>query len=127
MQVPARTRIESVDLLRGLVMVVMALDHTRDYFGQPGISPTNLEQATAALFFTRWITNICVPVFFLLTGIGAALALGKKTNQNFPITCGPAAFGLSSWKLLSCAASPGSSTSIFTSLYWSSFWPWDGR
>lgn len=79
---PARPRIESVDLLRGLVMVIMALDHTRDYFGQPGISPTNLAQATAALFFTRWITNICAPTFFLLTGTGAALALGRKTKSE---------------------------------------------
>jgi len=79
---PARPRIESVDLLRGLVMVIMALDHTRDYFGQPLISPTNLAQATAALFFTRWITNICAPVFFLLVGTGAALALGKKTKSQ---------------------------------------------
>jgi uncharacterized membrane protein len=79
---PARPRIDSVDLLRGFVMVIMALDHTRDYFGQPGISPTNLAQATAALFFTRWATNICAPIFFLLTGTGAALALGKKTKSE---------------------------------------------
>jgi hypothetical protein len=82
LQAAVRPRIESVDLLRGFVMVIMALDHTRDYFGQPGISPTNLAQATAALFFTRWITNICAPVFFLLTGTGAGLALGKKTKSE---------------------------------------------
>ena len=63
-------------------MVIMALDHTRDYFGQRGISPTDLSQATAALFFTRWITNICAPVFFLLTGTGAALSLGRKTKSE---------------------------------------------
>jgi len=63
-------------------MVIMALDHTRDYFSQPGVSPINLAQATAALFFTRWITNICAPVFFLLTGTGAGLALGKKTKSE---------------------------------------------
>jgi uncharacterized membrane protein len=82
LQAAVRPRIESVDLLRGFVMVIMALDHTRDYFGQPGISPTNLAQATAPLFFTRWITNICAPVFFLLTGTGAGLALGKKTKSE---------------------------------------------
>ena len=82
LQAAVRPRIESVDLLRGFVMVIMALDHTRDYFGQPGMSPTNLAQATAALFFTRWITNICAPVFFLLTGTGAGLALGKKTKSE---------------------------------------------
>jgi uncharacterized membrane protein len=60
-------------------MIVMALDHTRDFFGVPGISPTNVSRAGAALFFTRWITNVCAPVFFLLTGTGAYLSLRKKT------------------------------------------------
>jgi uncharacterized membrane protein len=73
-----RARIESVDLLRGVVMIIMALDHTRDYFGMPG-SPTNLATASVVLFFTRWITNFCAPVFFLLTGTGARLSLGKRS------------------------------------------------
>ena len=85
LQVSARPRLESIDLLRGFVMVIMALDHTRDYSGHPGISPTNLAQATAGLFFTRWITNICAPVFFLLTGVGAALALGKRTKSELAL------------------------------------------
>ncbi len=76
-----RPRLESVDLLRGVIMVVMALDHTRDYFGVPG-SPTNLATASAALFFTRWITNFCAPVFFLLTGTGAWLALSKRSKPE---------------------------------------------
>lgn len=76
-----RARLESVDLLRGVIMVIMALDHTRDFFGQPG-SPTNLATATAALFFTRWITNFCAPVFFLLTGTGAFLSLRKRTRPE---------------------------------------------
>ena len=76
-----RARIESVDLLRGVVMIIMALDHTRDYFGMPG-SPTNLATASVALFFTRWVTNICAPVFFLLTGTGARLALGRRTKPD---------------------------------------------
>src|ERR1700722_19078068 len=74
-----RARIESVDLLRGVVMIIMALDHTRDYFGMPG-SPTNLATASVALFFTRWVTNFCAPVFFLLTGTGARLSLGKRSK-----------------------------------------------
>ncbi len=57
----------------------MALDHTRDFFGVPGISPTDPSRASAALFFTRWITNICAPVFFLLTGTGARLALRRTS------------------------------------------------
>jgi uncharacterized membrane protein len=76
-----RARLESVDLLRGVIMVLMALDHTRDFFGQPG-SPTNLATASAALFFTRWVTNFCAPVFFLLTGTGAFLSLRKKTKRE---------------------------------------------
>jgi uncharacterized membrane protein len=76
-----RGRLESVDLLRSVVMVIMALDHTRDFFGIPG-SPTNLATASVALFFTRWITNICAPVFFLLTGTGAFLSLRKRTKPE---------------------------------------------
>jgi uncharacterized membrane protein len=76
-----RARLESVDLLRGVVMVVMALDHTRDFFGQPG-SPTNLATTSAALFFTRWITHFCAPVFFLLLGTGAFLSLRKQTKRE---------------------------------------------
>jgi uncharacterized membrane protein len=77
-----RARIQSIDTVRGVIMVIMALDHTRDFFGFPGDSPTNLAQASAALFFARWITNICAPVFFLLTGTGAYLALRKKSKQE---------------------------------------------
>src|ERR1700733_10341087 len=76
-----RARLESVDLLRGVIMIIMALDHTRDFFGQPG-SPTNLATASIALFFTRWITHFCAPVFFLLTGTGAFLSLRKKTKRE---------------------------------------------
>lgn len=75
------SRLESVDLLRGVIMIIMALDHTRDFFGQPG-SPTNLATASATLFFTRWITNICAPVFFLLTGTGAWLSLRKQSRSQ---------------------------------------------
>jgi uncharacterized membrane protein len=72
-------RLTSIDTLRGIVMVLMALDHVRDFFGSPGISPTNLGQTTLPLFLTRWITHLCAPVFFLLTGTGAALALRSKS------------------------------------------------
>jgi uncharacterized membrane protein len=76
----ARPRLDSVDVVRGVIMVIMALDHTRDYFGIPGQDPTNLATASAALFFTRWITHFCAPVFFLLTGTGAFLSLRKKST-----------------------------------------------
>jgi len=71
-------RLESVDVLRGVVMIIMALDHTRDYLGAAAGDPTNLATTTTALFFTRWITHFCAPVFFLLTGTGARLSLQRK-------------------------------------------------
>src|SRR5258705_7907511 len=74
-----RARIESVDLVRGVIMIAMALDHVRDFLAVPA-SPTNLTTTTTALFFTRWITHFCAPVFCLLTGVGARLSLGKKTR-----------------------------------------------
>lgn len=75
-----RPRVESIDVVRGMIMIVMALDHTRDVFGIPGQNPTNLATASAALFMTRWVTNICAPVFFLLTGTGAYLSLRRKST-----------------------------------------------
>jgi uncharacterized membrane protein len=79
---PARTRIEAVDLVRGLIIILMALDHTRDFFGDLASQPTNLETTTTALFFTRWITHICAPVFFLLTGTSAYLMLRRLSTRE---------------------------------------------
>ena len=72
-------RLESVDVVRGAIMILMALDHTRDFFGMPGDNPTNLTRASAALFLTRWLTHFCAPVFFLLTGTGAYLSPRKRS------------------------------------------------
>src|ERR1700743_115380 len=77
-----RPRIDSVDVLRGLIMMIMAIDHVRDYFSNPGYDPTDLSQTSVALFFTRWITHFCAPVFFLLTGTGAYLSLRKKSKRE---------------------------------------------
>jgi uncharacterized membrane protein len=78
----APARIEPVDVVRGVIMIIMALDHTRDFFGIPGQNPTDLATATPALFLTRWITHFCAPVFFLLTGTGAYLSLRRKSPGN---------------------------------------------
>jgi uncharacterized membrane protein len=75
-----RTRLESIDVVRGVIMIVMALDHTRDFFGITGQSPTNLATASTALFLTRWITHFCAPVFCLLTGTAAFLT-GRKRSR----------------------------------------------
>jgi uncharacterized membrane protein len=75
-------RIESVDLLRGMVMILMALDHTRDFFGTFGANPTDIATTTVPLFFTRWITHLCAPTFFLLTGTGAGLAHASRTTAE---------------------------------------------
>ena len=77
-----RPRIESVDVVRGVIMIIMALDHTRDFFGIPGQNPTDMAATTPALFFTRWITHFCAPVFFLLTGTGAYLALRRRSPSE---------------------------------------------
>lgn len=78
----ARPRLDSVDLLRGVAMIVMALDHTRDYFSNAHFDPTDLAQTSAALFLTRWITHFCAPVFVLLAGTSAYLSLGRGRTRT---------------------------------------------
>ena len=75
-----RVRIESVDVVRGVIMIIMALDHVREFFSNPGFDPTDLARTNVPLFFTRWITHFCAPVFFLLTGTGAYLSLRKQSQ-----------------------------------------------
>ncbi len=69
-------RVSSVDILRGLVMVIMALDHVRDYMHVEArlFIPTDLDQTSPLLFLTRWITHYCAPIFVLLAGLGAGLS-----------------------------------------------------
>src|SRR5215208_922322 len=76
------TRVASIDFLRGLVMIIMALDHVRMYFGLGTwySEPTNLATTTALLFFTRWITHFCAPVFVFLAGTSAFLYGMRRVN-----------------------------------------------
>ena len=77
-------RIESIDILRGVVMIIMALDHVRDFFhyGSFTSNPMNLETTTPFLFFTRFITHYCAPVFVFLAGTSAYLYGAKKTKKE---------------------------------------------
>jgi uncharacterized membrane protein len=91
---PSRSRIDSIDLLRGIVMVIMMLDHTRDFVHNAAVlyDPTDLTKTSTAIFFTRWITHFCAPVFVLLAGTGiylqAARGKSKKELSRFLFTRG---------------------------------------
>jgi uncharacterized membrane protein len=76
-----KPRIESIDLLKGLVMVIMALDHVRDYFHYSAFyfNPSDLTQTTLPIFFTRFITHFCAPAFSFLAGLSAFM-IGKRKS-----------------------------------------------
>src|SRR6187455_363661 len=77
-----KKRIQSIDVVRGIVMVIMALDHVRDYFHITAMTddPLNIATTTPQLYFTRWITHFCAPVFVFLSGTSVYLMSLKKTK-----------------------------------------------
>lgn len=75
-------RNHAIDLLRGLVMILMVLDHSRDFMSNVSFKPTDLTQTTGLLFFTRWITHYCAPVFVLLSGTSAYLSSARQKGTK---------------------------------------------
>jgi uncharacterized membrane protein len=76
-----RSRIASVDIVRGAVMVLMALDHVRDYVTNQRFRPEDLTRSTVGLFATRWVTHFCAPGFSLLAGVGIGLYLQRRRSK----------------------------------------------
>jgi uncharacterized membrane protein len=79
-----KPRISSIDLMRGIVMVIMALDHSRDFFHTDAIvfEPTDLTKTNPVLFFTRWITHYCAPTFVFLSGVSVCISLQRKSKKE---------------------------------------------
>lgn len=88
-----KNRIQSIDVLRGIVMVIMALDHVRDFFYKANVQnaatvatdPTNMATTYPALFFTRWITHFCAPTFLFLSGVSVWMMARRKTKKELSL------------------------------------------
>jgi uncharacterized membrane protein len=79
---PRTARVHAIDIVRGLVMVIMALDHVRDFWSFTSFQPDELSQTTLLLFFTRWITHFCAPTFVFLSGASIWLAQQRRGSRG---------------------------------------------
>jgi uncharacterized membrane protein len=79
-----KERINSIDIVRGFIMIIMSLDHARDFLHYP-LSPLDMQTTTGILFFTRWITHFCAPGFVFLSGVSAYLAGQRRTKKELSI------------------------------------------
>lgn len=77
-----KQRFRSIDILRGLIMVIMALDHVRDYFSNVQFDPLDIDKTTPVLFLTRWITHLCAPTFIFLAGTSVFLSQGNRKTKK---------------------------------------------
>ncbi|MCC7126919.1 MAG: DUF1624 domain-containing protein [Acidobacteria bacterium] len=77
-----RPRVAAIDVVRGLAVVLMALDHTRDYTTALRFQPEDLSQTSLAVFLTRWVTHFCAPTFVLLAGVGIGLASRRQSPAD---------------------------------------------
>ncbi|MBL0744683.1 DUF1624 domain-containing protein [Chryseolinea lacunae] len=75
-----KSRLESIDIVRGLIMIIMALDHVRDFFSYTAFRPDDVTQTSVLLFFTRWITHLCAPTFIFLSGVSIYLYSKKGVD-----------------------------------------------
>src|SRR5687767_7789863 len=82
MELQPKSRIASVDILRGIVMIIMALDHVREFWGVTPFRPEDVTQTSTALFFTRWVTHFCAPTFAFLSGISIFFVQEKKQSKH---------------------------------------------
>jgi uncharacterized membrane protein len=82
-----KPRISSIDIVRGIVMVIMALDHTRDFFHADAnvFDPTDLTKTNPVLFFTRWITHYCAPTFVFLSGVSIFISQQRKPRNQLSV------------------------------------------
>ncbi|MGH9522121.1 MAG: DUF1624 domain-containing protein, partial [Terriglobales bacterium] len=79
-----RERLQQIDIVRGAIMIIMALDHVRDFthWAAKQFQPENMQRTWPALFFTRWITHFCAPVFMFTAGLGAFLWMQRGNHSK---------------------------------------------